>query len=246
LTPQESPNGQWIAASCLDDSPHLKIVNKQDASAWGLTFQEITGISPCLAFPSILGEMDCWEGTLRIEHWEADSRYVFVNVNYLVDRPFDFSYGLYRLDVKTRQVSPWLTTNPDVFYRYEFSSDQKKLAYVSSADFSTLYINSIETGQLSSHKIPSQLSEIVYPTWSPNNRTVVFGIIHGEWFNDPNGYSLGLLDTMDGKVTTLISNDQRWFYPTGWSSESIINLYSVTNASNYQYDLQTKELSPIP
>ncbi|MGB8984651.1 MAG: hypothetical protein WCC12_22480 [Anaerolineales bacterium] len=202
LTSQESPDGQWIAAPCeLGESSHLKIVNKRDASAWELSFQEITGMFPCLAFTNSFGETDCFEGTLRIEHWETDSRYVFVNVNYLVDRPFDFSYGLYRLDVKTRQVSPWLTTSPNFMYRYEFSSDNKKLAYVASADPNTLYINSIETGQVFNHKIPSQVSEIVYLTWSPDNQKVAFSIIHGEWFNDPNGFSLGLLDIKDGKIT---------------------------------------------
>lgn len=247
LTSQESPDGQWIAAPCeLGESSHLKIVNKQDTSVWELSFQEITGMFPCLAFTNIFGETDCFEGILRIVHWDTNSRYVFVNVNYLVDRPFDFSYGLYRLDVKTRQVSPWLKTSSDYTYRYEFSSDNQKLVYVPSADPDTLYVNSIETGQVSSYKIPSQVSEIVYLTWSPDNQKIVFSIIHGEWFNDPNGYSLGLLDTMDGRITILINKDQRWFYPTGWSSETIINLDSVTSTSHYQYDLQTNELSQVP
>jgi len=247
LTSQESPDGQWIAAPCeIGESSHLKIVNKGDGRAWELSFQEITGMFPCLTFTNSFGETDCFEGTLHIEHWDTDSRYVFVNVDYLVDRPFEFSYGLYRLDVKTRQVSPWLRTSPDFIYRYKFSSDHKKLAYVSSADPNTLSINSIETGQVTNYQIPGQISEIVYLTWSPNNQKVAFAIIHGEWFNDPNGYSLGLLDTMDGKVTVLISNDQMWFYPTGWSSETMINLHSVTNASNYQYDLQINELSQVP
>jgi hypothetical protein len=247
LTSQESPDGQWIAAPCeLGESSHLKIVNTRDANVWELSFQEITDMFPCLAFTNSYGEMDCFEGTLSIEHWDTDSRYVFVNVDYLVDRPFDFSYGLYRLDVKTRQVSPWLETSPDFIYRYEFSSDNKKLAYVSSVDPSTLHINSIKIGQVSNHKIPIQVSEIVYLTWSPDNQKVAFSIIHGEWFDDPNGYSLGLLDTMDGKITILISKDKRLFYPTSWASETIINLYNGTSSLNFQYDLQTKELSQVP
>ena len=247
LTSQESPDGQWIAAPCeLGESSHLKIVNKRDTGVWELSFQEITGMFPCLAFINSFGETDCFEGILHIVHWDTDSRYVFVNANYLVDRPFDYSYGLYRLDVKTRQVSPWLKTSPDFIYRYKFSSDNKKLAYFSSADPRTLYINLIETGQVSSHKIPSQASEIAHLTWSPDNQKVAFSIIYDGWFDDPNGFSLGLLDTIDAEITILISKDKRLFYPTGWSSETIINLSSGTNSLNFQFDLQAKELSQVP
>ncbi len=60
------------------------------------------------------------------------------------------------------------------------------------------------------------------------------------------GFSLALLDTIDGKITILISNDKRLFYPTGWLSETIINLSNRTDLLNYQYDLQTNQLSENP
>lgn len=247
LTSQVSPDEQWIAAPCdLGDTSHVRIINKQEMSAWEPSFQDITGISPCIAFTNGFGEQDCFDGILHIHHWGKDSRYVFVNVDFLIDRAYDFSYGLYRLDVKAHKISPWLKSSPDYTYRYAFSPNNEYLAYVSSAEANTIYLNSIETGQVSSYKIPGQAYDIAYLAWSPNNQKVAFDILHDGWFDNTGGFSVALLDLEKGKVSILIPEDNRLFYPTGWSANTVIKLSNRKGLPDFQYDLQTNELSEIP
>lgn len=247
LAPQESPDGQWIAAPCdLGAASHLKIINKQEASVWEPSFQEITNISSCWPFANGIGEPSCFDGILHIHHWDKDSRYVFVNIDYLVDRGIDFSFGLYRLDVKTHQISPWLQTSLDYTYRYAFSPNNENLAYVSSADPYTIYVNSIETGQVTNYDIPGQPSAIAYLAWSPDNQKVAFSILHEGWFNsNMGGFSLALLDLKKGKITILIPEDKRLFYPSDWTSDTVIKLSNRTGLPDYQYDLESDELEAV-
>lgn len=246
LTSQISPDGKWIAAPCgLGKSSHLKIVNKHETNIWEPSFQEIAGISPCMGYQNSYGDTRCFDGILQVLDWDKDSRYVFVEVNFLIDRAFDYSFGLYRLDVKTHRISPWLRVG-DYTYRFAFSPDNQDLAYISSADVYTLYVNAVETGQVNSYKIPNPASDVAYLAWSPDNQKVAFSILHEGWLDNTGGFSMALLDLEKEKVTVLIPEDKRLFYPTDWSSETVIKLSNRTGLPDYQYDLQTDELSEIP
>lgn len=247
LDSQVSPDEQWIAAPCdLGETSHLRIINKQEMNAWEPAFQEITGIPPCLAFINGFGEQSCFDGILHIHHWAKDSRYVFVNVDFVIDRAYDFSYGLYRLDVETHQISPWLKSTSDYTYRYAFSPNNENLAYVSSAEANTFYVNSIATGQVASYKIPGQVKDIAYLTWSPDNQKLAFSILHEGWSDNTGGFSVALLDLEKGKVSILLPEDNRLFYPIDWSSDTVIELSNRTGLPDHQYDLQSNELSQIP
>jgi len=75
---------------------------------------------------------------------------------------------------------------------------------------------------------------------------VAFSILHDGWFNDTGGFSVALLDLETGKVSILVPEDKRLFYPTAWTSNTVIKLSSRSNLPDYQYDLETSELSEIP
>lgn len=246
-TSQISPDGQWTALPCeYGESSHLEIVNKEKTVVWDVSFQEITGISPCLEFINKFGEKSCFDGILYIHHWDKDSRYVFVDVNYLVDRAFNYSYGLYRLDVNTHEIMPWLKATQGFTYVYAFSSDNTLLVYQSSEDADSIHIHSLETEQISSYSIPNPSTGIAYLIWSPDNQKVAFSILHEGWFDFTGGFSLAVLDLETEQIKILIPDDKRQLFPTDWTSKTKIRLGNRTIVSNYQYDLQTNQLESIP
>ena len=251
LDAKMSPDSIWLASSCIDESDaHVRIARFDGEKGWDLFFQDITDFPPCLVYKNQYGEDACFYGILHIDHWHKNGRYVFVDADFLVDRATSFSFGLYRIDAETGQISPYLPMN-GFTYVYAFSSDDEKYAYASGNDNYLLHIVSIETGQDISFTVPGKYASIGELLWSPTNEDLIL-VTHGiGWEDNPAvGFSLVILDIKSGEFTTLISNDVRRLRPKKWLSDDTVLLDGFSDDGQayleYQFTVSNNQLAAIP
>jgi hypothetical protein len=248
---QPSPEGDWLASACFDgEHAHVRIARFDRAQVWDLNFQDITGVSPCVSHSTSYGETVCFHGILYIDHWFKTGRYVFISADYLIDRGSTFSFGLYRIDTETGQVSAYLPMGSST-YNYAFSPDDEKYAYVTGNDNYLLHIVSLDTGQNSTYTVPGSYSSLGELVWSLDNKKLALQAQGIGWTENPKiGFSLDIFDVDTEKFTTFISNDVRRFRPKQWLSNDILLMFGLSDDGlsylKYQFDISNNQLVVIP
>jgi hypothetical protein len=173
-----------------------------------------------------------------------------VDADYLIDRWTNFSFGLYRIDSETGQVSPYLPLN-DYTYNYAFSQDDGYYSYATGSDNYLLHIVSMETGENISYVVPGRYEDIGVMLWAPDNERVAI-VTHGiGWVDKPEvGWSLVMLNVGTEKFTTLIPNEGYRLTPTEWLSNDTLLLSGRSKDGqkyhDYQLTISTNTLLPLP
>jgi hypothetical protein len=227
----------------------VRIARFDGSQAWDLYFEDITGWPPCVSYNPQYGDTACIWGILYIDHWYKDGRYVFITVDYQMDRGMNFNFGLYRIDSQTGRISPYLPVN-GAGYTYAFSPNDENYAYVTARDNYLLHLVSLETGQDAVFTVPGRYSDLGDLIWSPDSNRLIL-VSRGIGWGDGGtvGFSLVMLDPQTKEFTTLLSNDARRFHPIEWLSKDHLLLggFSVDGGEyvKYQLTISTGELTPM-
>ncbi len=249
--PHLSPDGKWQAYTDNGfEVAHLILTSLDGKKSWNLSFQDITGDSSCIGYTDQYGDERCFYGVLFIDHWYKEGRYVFVDVDFSIDRGTNFSFGLYRIDAETGHVLPYLPLNGHT-YNYAFSPDDERYAYATGSDNYLLHVVSMETGENLTSVVPGRYEDVGEMLWSPDNKKLAI-VTHGiRWYDRPDvGWSLVLLDTETGKLTTLIPNEGYRLTPTKWLADDQLLLSGWSKDgqgyNDYELTISSNTLVPLP
>jgi hypothetical protein len=234
-----SPDGKWVAIECIN--LFTGIYNLENPSiTWQVPYYEIFGY-----------EYDDGNhyGNLRVTHWSADSRYVYLSpLPCCMDGCLDYIHGmaLLRLDTLTGKVTFTLQSGGDLkFYNVSFSKDDQYMAYFRLwLDHPILNIQNLITGKDQHIPLGEQFSDAGYVVWSPDQNRVVFSARSGEECADMIYYVV-MVNLADLSQTIISEGVGLRYYPVDWLEDNRIILMYGHYGDYYTYDLGTGEITPF-
>jgi hypothetical protein len=123
-------------------------------------------------------------------------------------------------------------------YSFAFSKNDDYFAYVTSLEENAVHIVSFETGEDVPYKVSGKIEFLQKFIWSPDSSRLVF--VNGFLLGEDETTSLMLFDMREKEFSTLISNDQRRFVPTGWVSNDEVVLESWGGEQGiYKYNIES-------
>ena len=236
-----SPDNQWFMAGCKEPVV-AQIINLHTGTIYSVDIRYYYPLYNSL------------QATIQDELWSSDGKYLFLRPHICcADGPASIVDGvaLYRVDLTNGDV--WVVLPPSdaqwIEYAFEFSPNEKYLAYISPFRTNLLHILDLATKQEVTKEFDKKfrLGGVV---WTRNGKQIVLAGMVGDEVNNDYRSSLFLINSKDLSWETLIDNDAREFvpdrYPSAWIQRDTIRLFSFYDQSYWTFNIQTKSLSILP
>jgi hypothetical protein len=235
-----SPNGKWAAFYSVEKGTgELNIVNVASKKQWDISYYDITG--------NLYGDT-----AVEIEHWSHDGYYLYVSPRHPGDGGMERFWRAYTQLIRMNlENGTWVDTQ--MGSSFSFSPNDKFIAYRRGT---RLVVYEFQTGNEQMFNVPAEYRAFGRFVWSPDSKQILFvGSSLEEFFvseEQPNGFTLFLLDVEDMKAQTILEKDERYLYPLDWQTSNIVlleSLYKVrqdgsleSSSEKYQLDLETNKI----
>jgi hypothetical protein len=253
LKPRISPNGEWVASGCGDSDPRydsfgqnhrIQVARFDGQRDWKYSFKQLTGEDPCAFAPGYQPGYGCYLNMLwKVPYWSPDSRYVLFAIDLRSDRTYmlpDCFHGLYRVDVLTGSISPWLPFTGSCYY-FAISPDGKYFVYAAATDYFRIHVNNIETGENAELRFPGEPYKISRFAWSPDSSRMALFAFYSR--SGKITATLFLLSVPGPNLDAVFTDQSRLWLPLDWDSDTSLILWSWGECD--RYDLESASMKPI-
>jgi hypothetical protein len=243
-----SPDDNWLAQGCQFDS--LKVMNRDGATIWKVTYQEIFGKSADYPYN---------QGGIAPRHWTKDSQYLYFSVDYCCADP---GFGmlaetdtLYRLSIKNGTYNLLQSG----IFDFSFSPTDRRLIFIQELNSPPIVeINDLQSGNIKTVrlKVDSTYNQAKLDAWSSDGLSfavkAVSGINYSHKVTNPDMFSLIIVDVNNSSQKFIVKDLQTSFLKVlEWSEDDILIYQTGDDVAEpvaiWQYDLKTDSLNtPTP
>ena len=240
--PSFSPNEKWLVEQCYSENDHdlvMALSNSQRQVVWKLLYQDYIPLMEVVP-----------DGGMSVVHWSKDERYAYFNtfLNSSGGQCFDSGsvsdggFGLFRLDLKTGDITTLLPPGNTYYwwYRFSFSPTDRRLVY--AARGRNLKLFDVQTGHVTDVMHRSGFDEGGGYTWSADGLQFAYSTVtsgdQGTWFK----YSVRLVDVQSGTERILIESSDSCFAVISWTENNSLILEKNYNEALVEFSLNMNQV----
>jgi len=239
-----SPDGKWLAC----DHDYLEAQS-------GMYIKYYLDEEPTdITIGNILENYRKWSAwNLSPVKFSKDGTYLYFD-SYIAgdggDFPVCFNYlgvnGLYKLNLFTKRIDPIIPPSfeGDESFFYEISPTERRLAYFTLKNETTLNIVDLKTGEKFEYVFPEHLNDHSL-SWSEDGTRLAF-ITGLDDLEKVNSSTLRILDIQTGKIETVYQSTDRCLSEIEWKPDNKIivsGIYYDTPETIMEFNLNTNSMS---